>query len=1093
MAFKPYICNQIEPLADMLCEQLRNASGNDIFNKDYIIVESRGLEQWLKHKIADVNGISALLKFPSPEQFLNKLFRTLSTEINEFNCSDFSPEVMMWTIMEELPVLIEQAFLSDGKLFDDIIRYLEIIDKDINSIDSLKLLQLSEKISEIYNNYLAYRPDCILAWEGNREFISNVPESFIVDSWQKKLWLRITDRLGGGHLPSLAYKYIKLESANTALSKLPSRIFIFGISSMPPFYLDILSKLAEHIDVFFFYRSICREQWGKIVPENDIFKYISMSKTLTSTAMPDAKNELVELMTEKERIFLRLLVSSGVIDNDKDYISSKCNEEETLLSNLQDDILNNRELDTDKYILDYDDSIQFHSFHSPIREIETLHSYLLKFLDESKGRIKPSDILVMAPNIEKYIPFIETVFKSAKHNDNYIYANITDGSIKGTAPETEIFIKILKTVSSRFKVTELFSILSSKAVYKKFGLYETDLEHIHKWLNECAVSWGIDEVDRKEILHTDNVFTENSWKAGLDKMLMGYAMLSSEMNITESIYVDNKNNSILPYDEIEGGSSEVLGKFIDFTKRVFELKNRLGKKMTATDFHENLIDAVDSFFYKDTDTADGIELLYLSVNQMFDNITKSEYNKRIDLIIITAYLENHLKNEKVPGLLLRGGVSFCNLTPIKNIPSKIVCMIGMNEEDFPVRNTNFGFDLMADNPRSCDSSKKDDDRYVFINGILNASKKLYISYIGRSIRDNSEKLSSVLVSELKEYIDKYYNYKDSNDNLVSNALTLEHPLHSFSPKYFTNTFEKDKRLKLLSFSKEYCLAAKLLTSIEVDKDYMIDFSEGLPIIEKDYIGIEDLSNFFKNPSKYLLTNRLDISLKIYLKEELQDKEIIEIDNLENYSLKQELLAILESETLSEEEFCSDKIVELMRNKCLIPPGEWGKANAVDSLNQTITFYKSIKEYVNSKKEIYRTKIGSFAKNEITVNSEFHNLFQKGQVFYRLGSERAVDLIEAWVYHVMLSLAEYNGDATTFVITWNKKDMVPIIKYFAPLPVDEARNIAENLINMYLSGSVKPLTFFPNASKAYADKYFKSCESEKAYIEAIKKWNPGYMT
>ncbi|WP_150322595.1 exodeoxyribonuclease V subunit gamma, partial [Enterobacter hormaechei] len=55
-------------------------------------------------------------------------------------------------------------------------------------------------------------------------------------------------------------------------------------------------------------------------------------------------------------------------------------------------------------------------------------------------------------------------------------------------------------------------------------------------------------------------------------------------------------------------------------------------------------------------------------------------------------------------------------------------------------------------PKRGDRSRRDDDRYLFLEALISAQSKLYISYIGRSIQDNSERFPSVLVQELVDYI-----------------------------------------------------------------------------------------------------------------------------------------------------------------------------------------------------------------------------------------------------------------------------------------------------------------------------------------------------
>ena len=199
-------------------------------------------------------------------------------------------------------------------------------------------------------------------------------------------------------------------------------------------------------------------------------------------------------------------------------------------------------------------------------------------------------------------------------------------------------------------------------------------------------------------------------------------------------------------------------------------------------------------------------------------------------------------------------------------------MVGMNDDSFPRIERRAGFDLMQSHRRNSDPSIKNEDRYMFLEALISASDKLYISYIGRSVTDNSEQLPSVVVSELTEYIDRNYCTNDDRKESVSSSLSVKHPLHGFSSEYFTAKSDSDKQLRLFSYSEENCNISQLLScSATEKKPYLLDFGEEFPEIEDKIMTIDDLVGFFQNPSKTLLRKRLDVNLDVFLKEELNDK------------------------------------------------------------------------------------------------------------------------------------------------------------------------------------------------------------------------------
>ncbi|MFA0519883.1 exonuclease V subunit gamma, partial [Vibrio sp. 10N.222.55.E8] len=115
-----------------------------------------------------------------------------------------------------------------------------------------------------------------------------------------------------------------------------------------------------------------------------------------------------------------------------------------------------------------------------------------------------------------------------------------------------------------------------------------------------------------------------------------------------------------------------------------------------------------------------------------------------------------LSGARISQRFLAGQVNFCTLMPMRSIPFKTVCLLGMNDGVYPRSMPPEGFDLINGRSRPGDRSRRDDDRYLFLEAILSAQECLYISYVGRSIQDNTERVPSVLVSELIEYCQQNY-------------------------------------------------------------------------------------------------------------------------------------------------------------------------------------------------------------------------------------------------------------------------------------------------------------------------------------------------
>ena len=188
-----------------------------------------------------------------------------------------------------------------------------------------------------------------------------------------------------------------------------------------------------------------------------------------------------------------------------------------------------------------------------MREIEVLHDRLLDMFEKDSG-LRPQDIVVMTPDIETYAPFIQAVFDTPFDASKKIPFSISDRSIRRESEIITTFLAILDLLGSRFTASQVFSILESKAVHQKFDILEANLSLIRKWVTDTRIRWGIDREDRSRLGLPASA--ENTWKAGLERLILGYALPGQDENMFDGI---------LPYDHIEGSNASVLGRFLHFT------------------------------------------------------------------------------------------------------------------------------------------------------------------------------------------------------------------------------------------------------------------------------------------------------------------------------------------------------------------------------------------------------------------------------------------------------------------------------------------------------------------------------------------------
>ncbi|MBW2321730.1 MAG: exodeoxyribonuclease V subunit gamma [Deltaproteobacteria bacterium] len=850
-----YTSNHMEILAEQLAWIVRDPLPSPLV-PEIIVVQSRGMERWVS--MERHNGICGNCSFLFPNLFLQEIVKTIIPDLPED--FPFDPVAMTFKIMN----VLQSSIHLPG--YESLKRYM------VDDKNGMKRFQISQKIADLFDQYLVFRPEMIFKWEKGKE-----------DHWQAQLWREISSGTKSLHRARMRKTlFQKIKKQPHEIKNLPDRISIFGISYLPPFHLEVFIEISRLSQVNLFLMNPCREYWAEIVSPKQIKEI--QKKYLTSTGITE------ELYLEEGN---RLLASMGTLGRNFFSMISGIDcrmfeqfedpDEHHMLSKIQWDIHNLKDRKfyprdsipdlepgdisspsphTDTMQRDVDTSIQIHSCHSPMREIEVLHDNLLAMFEEDPDLL-PKDIVVMAPDIEFYAPFIQAVFDAQTDKELRIPFTIADRGLRKESPIIEGFMSILDLKGSRLGTTRVMALLESAGIKEQFGLTESDIEIVERWIKETNIRWGIDADFRRELGLPG--FSENTWKAGIQRLLLGYAMPGMDRKLF---------SGILPYDPVEGGDVKILGKFLNFLDRVFHCIGSLDRPRTLSDWRGKLIEILEAFFTSDEDSEREIQVLRRILDEMLRAEELSGFDRPIQIEVVKSFLENLLEGVNFGTGFISSGVTFCAMLPMRSIPFKVVCLVGMNMDAFPRESKTLSFDLMAKNPRIGDRSRRNDDKYLFLEAIVSARNKFYISYVGQSIRDNTRIAPSVLVSELIDYIKEGFGL--SEDQIIT-----WHRLQAFSPEYFKTGG------KLFSYSKENFAASR---SRYEHKDIPSLISGKLPDPSREWkhLDIKDFSAFFSNPAKFLLEKRLGI----YLHETADgydERENFNLGHLKKYMLEQEMV------------------------------------------------------------------------------------------------------------------------------------------------------------------------------------------------------------
>ncbi len=1011
-----HLSNKLENLAKKLAALLKKRKG-PVFSPSVILIQSRGMEKWISMKIAEENGICANVRFLFPNTLINEVFRSVLEDISQEPFLDV--EFMKWKLMTIIPSFIQK------RSFSFLSRYISEEKRDIS------LFQFCSLIADTFDQYIVFRPDMISRWERGLD-----------EHWQACLFRDLIKNTNNYHRSKLAMLFKEKLFEKRAI--LPSVIYVFGISAIPRFHLDILYSLAQVIDVHLFLMNPCKEYWGDLVPEKYILRKGESAK---EKLYLEVGNPLLSSLGKLGRDFFDIIneYESVTHENFKDI------QEKNLLTHIQSDILNMRDPSTipKREIKEDDLSIQIHSCYSPMIEVEVLYHNILHMLDADPS-LSPKDLLVMTPDIEKYAPFIQAVF-GAPDPDAKIPFSIADRSPKWERKLIRAFFKILELRNTRLEASKVLDVLESELIAKRFGINSEELDTIRTWINESGIRWGIDRQHRKEWI--DSITDIGTWKKGLESLLLGYALLDENEGVFDGIF---------PYEYVEG-KSELLGRLIDFLTRLFEYVKEFSKKKTMKQWQELFFNLLDELFLIDEESYRDAHLLREIISEMVEYSENASFYEPVSIEVPVWNMEKILGRKGYGSRFLTGGITFCAMLPMRSIPFRVICLIGMNYDGFPRYSKSWEFDLIQKYPRKGDRSKRDDDRYLFLEAIISAREKLYISYTGRSIKDSSPIPPSVVVSELIDYIEQGFYIKDKN---IVEHISFEHPLHPFNPIYF-------KEGRFFNYSEKDFKSAKNMLSERISPT---PFLKRLSLAQMDdELEIDDLCQFFSNPVRFLLRKKLNLVLERDT-EFLEDEEVFKLRGLQKYRFEQQLLEY----RLNRQRM---QIKEFFQHRGLLPLGALGE-------------YEFLK--VSQKMRLFLDRIGPYLekeKKEFELEARIRGLLVKAKVkdiygdelfMFRFSRIRASDRIKFWLYYLFCLINGLHLSGGVF-IGFDKNER-PISLRLSPLRKDEAESYFSEMLDIYKKGHKRAIHFFPESGWKYAEALFvKKEDQEKAIQRARFQW------
>ncbi len=1043
-----YRSNRAERLLDALASVLADPLA-DPLAAEHVVVQSRGMERWLAMQLSRALGIAANLRFPFPRHFIEDAFEHVLGESNE-RAAPWSRDALAWSVAAVLRERLHEPAFGPAR------HYLE------GDEGGVLALQLARRLSQALDDYAVYRPELLLSWERGDE-----PHDM-----QAQLLRALVERHGSFHQASRAQRLLRALEAPSAeviermREGLPERVCLFGVASLPPLYVRMLAALAQHVQTHLFV----------LTPSDKYFAELRKQKSGTPLEGPPLLAALGRLGRDFQAVLEEC--AEGYVEREGLFDDPGT---DTLLHALQSDMLELRDRGGPQGPAPIDffgargheraqpiPSVAIHACHSAMREVEVLHDQLARLLEDEA--LEPHDIVVMTPDIEAYAPMIEAVFNASTRGGfgqaarPFIPYSVAHRGLRPESAAFDALLAALDLLTQRVTAGGVLDLLGREPVRAHVGLSHEELETLRGWVEAAGIRWGVDELDRAEA--GQPALVSGTFRFGLERMLLGYAFEGGgERTFGER----------LPFDAVQGSAALLAGGFADFCERLFRhrgaLRGQHGLAQWASALEGLLADLVGDR------PEHALERLAIraALAELRAQASAAGFVEAVALQALLPLLEATIDARAAARGFLSRGVTLCQLVPMRSVPFKVVCILGMGDDRFPSRRTVHGFDRLQEKPRVGDRVPRDDDRHVFLEALLCARERFIVTYVGRSAHDGREQPPAVVVTDLLDAVARGFVVPDANADArkaAYDALVVEHRLHAFSARYFEGS---DRRF--FSYAATYCDGARSAARGQDEPRFI-----PRPLVQAplEVLPLRELQDWVTQPIDTLVKRVLLVRLGSDLAP-IPDREPATLDALENWSLGSEVNA----RVLAAPEGTGDEaLIERMMAEGGVPVG----ANGVAALQDMVRYARRLSGVV-------RPWQAGAKLAAVPVDLEIDGVRLVGRLD-RLwpGAQLAITQsqrgrrfeLQHFVLHVVLSALRERGvtGLPEQSVAIGKRDdrrddVSPYVVSFAPVP--NASLMLAELIEWVRNARTRPIPFHHNAAFAYA---FKNPDFDReAAIEA----------
>jgi exodeoxyribonuclease V gamma subunit len=884
--------------ADVLAEQLGEAliePLDDPFAADVIAVPTRGIERWLIQRLstrlgaseARRDGVCANIEFPFPGRLVGGALAAVT---------GIEPDHDPWLAQRSVWPLLD---VIDESLGEPWLRTLEqhLDGTRAEPAGPTRRFGAARHIADLYDRYAVHRPEMLRSWATAAD----------VDDWQAELWRRLRARIGQPSPAERLAGACEQIRAEPDTLDLPRRVSLFGLTRLPRSYLDVLAAIAQARDVHLFILHPSPALWRRV---DETLKATppSARRADDATAALAANRLLASWGRDARELQLVVRAAGEAVDHHWPLPDARA---PTLLETIQADIRADRAPEGGLCLAPDDRSVQIHSCHGRARQVEVLRDAVLHLLEDDPT-LEPRDVIVMCPDIETFAPLIQATFgagrvaagtdddldpDAARDTETLpdLRVRLADRSLRQTNPVLGGVSQLLALADERGTASELLDLAATGPVRHRFRFDDDELARMQDWVGASGIRWGFDAAHRAPF-KLDGL-RANTWSRGLDRILVGVTMSEDERRLVAG--------TVLPLDDVESGAIELAGRFAEYIERARTAVDDLTQPQPLGNWADAIARAADAL----TATSERDAWQRRELQRILDDVVADSVGGSgaiLELADVRALLADRLRGRPTRANFRTGHLTVCTLVPMRSVPHRVVCVLGLDDGEFPRRAWRDGDDLMLQDPHVGDRDPRTEDRQMLLDALMAASERLIITYTGNDERTNLRRPPAVPVGELLDTIDATVRIDDVP---ARERVLVRHPLQPFDPRNFAAE-------RPWGFDPQALAGARALTGPRTPAPTFL--ADPLPAPATRVIELDRLVSFVERPVRALLRERLGISVFESF-EEIEDAIPVELDKLEEWQVGQALLeGVLGGGNLND-------CVRAEQARGLLPPGELVRA------------------------------------------------------------------------------------------------------------------------------------------------------------------------